>query len=401
MSARPPHSRPPFDPSHFARDLDAIRATLEPLRTSADLRYMQALHWACWLAVAVALALSVWGFNPLSPLLFALAASTRWMVLGHHVCHGALDALPETPRHWRSAHFARGAWRWLQWPDWLDPAAWCHEHNQLHHAYTNDPADPDVPQLQARWLRDTSKPLMLRYLVVLLVAVSWRWLYYAPNTASLFANPQRKMRTDAEPLLDRASREQLWDPRSPAGRQLWLRSWLPYLGFTYGLMPLLVLPWGLDAWAVALVHLMVAEALCSAHTFAVIVPNHAGDDLPLFEGRARGKGQWYRRQILSSCNYTTGGAINDWLHGYLNYQIEHHLWPDLTPRQYVQAAPLVRAVCAQHGVAYVQHSLWRRVGKLIAVLTGAATQRVDCAALPILAANDDALRNCDNLSRSI
>ena len=46
------------------------------------------------------------------------------------------------------------------------------------------------------------------------------------------------------------------------------------------------------------------------------------------------------RQVLGSTNFRTGGDVNDFLHGWLNYQIEHHLWPDLSPRQLQFAQPL-------------------------------------------------------------
>lgn len=365
----------------LAKDLDALRARLEPLRGPSDLRQLRALQVGCTLAVICGLGLSAWGYNPLSPLLLALAASTRWMVLGHHVCHGALDPLPQTPEHWRSHSYARGWKRWLYWPDWIEPTAWSREHNQLHHAYTNDPADPDVPQRQAQWLRASGLPLPLRYVVVLILALNWRWAYYAPSTAACAVDT--RLRLASASLVDRARHQRLWSPWTPAGRLLWLRSWLPYLLFTFAFLPLLTVPLGHGVWQVALVHLAIAEALCSLHTFMVIVPNHAGDDLWLFEGRAKGKAEWYARQILGSCNYRTGGFLNDLLHGWLNYQIEHHLWPDLTPRQYAAAAPEVRALCARHGVPYVQQSIWRRLGKLMQILVGSAEQPMTPAHLKV------------------
>ena len=40
-----------------------------------------------------------------------------------------------------------------------------------------------------------------------------------------------------------------------------------------------------------------------------------------------------------------GGDVNDFLHGWLNYQIEHHLFPDLPPLRYRQLQPKVKARC--------------------------------------------------------
>jgi len=114
----------------------------------------------------------------------------------------------------------------------------------------------------------------------------------------------------------------------------------------------------------------LAELLTNLHTFLVIVPNHVGRDLWRFDAPARGKRDFLIRQVLGSANYRTGGAVNDFLHGFLNYQIEHHLWPDLPMRAYARAQPEVAALCAQHGVPYVQESVWRRLDKTVRVMVG-------------------------------
>ena len=350
-------------------DLDALRKQLETMRGPADIAQFRRLELFSWALFLAALGTSVWGVNPLSPVLFALAAGSRWMILGHHLSHGALDGVAGAPKRMQPAHFAQGWMRWWQWPDWLDPAAWHREHNQLHHAYTNEAADPDVVANQTRWIRESALPMPLRYLLVLVVAITWRFAYYAPNTAACLESAERS-RKDAKALADLAPSELPFNPLTPAGKRAWLHSWLPFALFQFGLVPALVLPFGLGAWQAALVHVAIAEVLAGLYTFVVIVPNHAGDDLVKWDQKARGKGQWYVHQILGSTNYATGGKVNDWLHGYLNYQIEHHLWPDMTPRQYAAAAPQVREICARHGIAYVQQSVWARLGKMLDIAVG-------------------------------
>jgi fatty acid desaturase len=51
--------------------------------------------------------------------------------------------------------------------------------------------------------------------------------------------------------------------------------------------------------------------------------------------------------LTRSVNYKTGSDLNDFMHGYLNYQIEHHIWPDLTMLSYKKAQPLVKKVRAK------------------------------------------------------
>jgi fatty acid desaturase len=62
--------------------------------------------------------------------------------------------------------------------------------------------------------------------------------------------------------------------------------------------------------------------------------------------------------------------VTDFLLGYLNYQIEHHLFPTLPPSSLERLQPKVRAVCESYGVPYVQESLGKRVKKLVDIMVG-------------------------------
>src|ERR687898_3672321 len=64
-----------------------------------------------------------------------------------------------------------------------------------------------------------------------------------------------------------------------------------------------------------------------------------------------------RRQVLTSRN-VRGSRFVDFLLGGLNYQIEHHLFPNMPRPNLRHAQPLVRAFCAHHGLPYVEASLF-------------------------------------------
>lgn len=38
--------------------------------------------------------------------------------------------------------------------------------------------------------------------------------------------------------------------------------------------------------------------------------------------------------------------------GHIDYQIEHHLFPDIPSRHYYDIAPEVQAICRKHNIAY-------------------------------------------------
>mmetsp|Transcript_287 Transcript_287/g.505 ORF Transcript_287/g.505 Transcript_287/m.505 type:complete len:425 (+) Transcript_287:101-1375(+) len=49
----------------------------------------------------------------------------------------------------------------------------------------------------------------------------------------------------------------------------------------------------------------------------------------------------------------------DWWMSFLNFQIEHHLFPSMPQFRHPKVSPRVRAVFAKHGVEYVSMSYWR------------------------------------------
>ena len=88
--------------------------------------------------------------------------------------------------------------------------------------------------------------------------------------------------------------------------------------------------------------------------------------------RPASRGEYYARQVIGSTNYTCGGDLVDFAHLWLNYQIEHHLFPDMPMRKYQQMQPRVQALCAKHGVTYTQEGVFRRFRKMVAVIVGDA-----------------------------
>jgi fatty acid desaturase len=164
-------------------------------------------------------------------------------------------------------------------------------------------------------------------------------------------------------------------PVTAWGLEFWARCVLPYALFRFGLVPALFLPLGTTAWAAVLLNSLLAEIVANAITFFIIGPNHSGDDVHAFDAPPRTKAEFYLHQAAGSVNYRGGRDLSDFLLGHLNYQIEHHFWPDLPLLKYRQAAPRLKAICARHGVPYIEDSVFRRFGKLWAVLMGDASLR--------------------------
>uniref|UniRef100_U3ILC1 Fatty acid desaturase 1 n=1 Tax=Anas platyrhynchos platyrhynchos TaxID=8840 RepID=U3ILC1_ANAPP len=60
---------------------------------------------------------------------------------------------------------------------------------------------------------------------------------------------------------------------------------------------------------------------------------------------------WFSTQLQATCNVHQS-LFNDWFSGHLNFQIEHHLFPTMPRHNYWKVAPLVKSLCAKHGIEY-------------------------------------------------
>jgi fatty acid desaturase len=370
---------PHLDYDAFARDLDAVRAELGATPSADDLAHFQKLARWGRLCTAVGYTTGLLAPNPLSAAMISLGMTARWTIVAHHVTHRGLERAPNAPKSLSRKHFARGWRRWIDWPEWMHPAAWDHEHNHLHHARTGDPGDPDLVEAHFQSVRASRLPRAAKLAAVGFYALTWKATYYAPNTISLLRRAERRRAEGHAADPDAVNTDipvlRALDPRTENGRAYWTRCALPYVAYRYVAIPALAAPLG--PWAVfsTWANSVMAEVFSSAHTFAIIATNHCGDDLYRFDRAPRDRAEFFVRQVLGSTNFPTGGDARDFLYGFLNYQIEHHLWPDLSPAQYQRAAPRVRAVCEKHGVPYVQEPLRRRVMRMLDVMTGARSMR--------------------------
>jgi fatty acid desaturase len=103
----------------------------------------------------------------------------------------------------------------------------------------------------------------------------------------------------------------------------------------------------------AVAFLAVQQGLFGLYLGCSFAPNHKGvptltqaDEL-----------DFLRRQVLTSRN-VRGSRLVDFMLGGLNYQIEHHLFPNMPRPNLRRAQPLIRAFCQHHDLAYVEASLF-------------------------------------------
>ncbi len=102
----------------------------------------------------------------------------------------------------------------------------------------------------------------------------------------------------------------------------------------------------------AIAFLVVHQALFGLYMGCIFAPNHKG--MPTLTGDDRP--DYLRRQVLTSRN-VRGGMLIDLALGGLNYQIEHHLFPNMPTPNLRHAQVIVRDYCAELGVPYHETGL--------------------------------------------
>ena len=318
------------DVENLGRELDAIRAQVEQSRGEADAAYIRR-------AIALQRGLSAAGRVTLFASLFppawlagtamlSLAKIIENMEIGHNVIHGQWDWMNDPEIH-------SSTWEW----DMACPAEqWKHSHNFIHHKYNNIVGkDRDVGYGLLRVTRDYKwQPKNLAQpaiYAVLAMLFEYGIAFHDIDVSAV--KKGRKTKATAKRQL----REM--------GRKIRHQVVKDYV-----LFPLLTGP----AFLGTLTANATANVVRNLWTNAVIFCGHFPDGAEKFtlaEYETETHAEWYLRQMLGSANFK-GGKLLTFLTGNLNYQIEHHLFPDLPSNRYADIAVQVREICQRYGIPY-------------------------------------------------
>jgi fatty acid desaturase len=212
---------------------------------------------------------------------------------------------------------------------------WVNKHNR-HHANPNKEGhDPDIAE---GVLAFTSAQITHRTGVLSrMIARRQAWLFFPLLTLeglNLHVASVRALLPGAE--------------RSARGGSRRIEALLLLTHTTSYLVGLLLVMSPLKVVAFVAIH----QAVFGLYMGCSFAPNHKG--MPIVQGGT--EMDYLRRQVLTSRN-VRGGVFTDWLLGGLNYQIEHHLFPNMPRSSLRRAQPVVRRFCSERGIRYTETSL--------------------------------------------
>lgn len=329
------------DIEEIGRRLDAIQAEVEASLGERDVAYIKNLIRAQrGLEVASRAALLFSGRKPAffaGTAMLSLAKILENMEIGHNVIHGQWDWMNDPTIH-------STTWEW----DMNCPSKqWMHTHNHVHHTYTNILGmDHDVGYGVLRVTRDRKwtpqhafQPLTNAVLASLF---QWAIAFYDVELGRLFAGKQTWAETAPK----------FWETVGKVRNQV-IKDYLLYPALT-----------GRNFKHTAFAN-MWANLIRNWWSYAVIFCGHFPDETETFtkeQWADETRGEWYLRQMLGSANFR-GGRILTILSGNLNYQIEHHLFPDMPSNRLAAVGKQVEALAEEFDLPYNTDSfpvqLWK------------------------------------------
>ena len=135
---------------------------------------------------------------------------------------------------------------------------------------------------------------------------------------------------------------------SPKAERPWVQASLLVSHFAgYGVL-LYFIGW---PWAVPFV--LIHQGVFGLYNSSVFASNHKG--MPIVQESDRK--DFLREQVLTSRN-VSGHPLTDFWYGGLNYQIEHHLFPNMPRCNLRKAQPLIEKFCRDRGISYHATSLF-------------------------------------------
>jgi linoleoyl-CoA desaturase len=221
---------------------------------------------------------------------------------------------------------------------------WKIQHNVLHHSFTNiDHFDEDIdsgafrlaPSQKRYWFHN----LQLFYAPILYGFMTIYW--------SIGKDFEQIFRYNKKHLLE--------------GQGLTLKKALAQVIFNkvwyfalFLVLPILILDL---AWWQTLLGYLMMHFICGSLLAYVFQCAHVLKETEFYEAKSNDsmENNWAIHQMKTTANFANKSKWLTWLIGGLNYQVEHHLFPNICHVHYPHIAKIVKETAAEFKVPYYHH----------------------------------------------
>ena len=219
---------------------------------------------------------------------------------------------------------------------------WKVQHNVLHHTYTNvHEADEDIsPRGVLRMAPGSPWKPMHRYQHL------YAWFFYGLLTFVwiLFKDFQRLTRYQRDGFVTRQ--------KSTAAKEWSVLLLTKAIYVIYiCVIPMKVLDISFGTWFIGFLTMHYISGFILAIIFQ---PAHVVDGTiyPVADDQGNLENNWAIHQMQTTTNFAMDSTWFSWYVGGLNFQVEHHLFPQICHIHYRKLAPILEATAKEFGVPY-------------------------------------------------
>jgi linoleoyl-CoA desaturase len=257
--------------------------------------------------------------------------------IAHDALHGAYSANPRVNRLLGYSFDLIGANGYM----------WKITHNVIHHTYTNIPGvDEDLtvspllrlsPDAPLQWFHRYQH--LYAILAYSLATINWIFV----------KDFQQFLKQDLGPYKNKKH------PRGEVIHLIWTKAFC-YL-YTI-VVPFLVVDvrWWQFAIGFLAMHLTAGLAMGVIFQLAHVVE---GTEYPQPDSEGRMENAWLIHEMETTADFAQTNRPLSWYIGGLNFQIEHHLFPQVCSIHYPAISGIVRAAAERNGVPYINHPTLR------------------------------------------
>lgn len=228
---------------------------------------------------------------------------------------------------------------------------WKAQHNLLHHSYTNiEGYDEDIaPAGILRFSPHSEKKNIHKYQFL------YAWFFYGLMTLSWTF---KKDYVDVYRYNQLGLLKQL---KTNLKREFWLITATRVFYLIY----MLVVPFILveAAWWQILIGFLTVHYVAGFVLAIIFQLAHVMEDtqFPVPEDGSVSN-QWAVHQLQTTLNFARDNKVLSWFVGGLNFQVEHHLFPNISHIHYPKIAPIVESTAKEYGLPYyVENSFLQAV----------------------------------------
>jgi linoleoyl-CoA desaturase len=219
---------------------------------------------------------------------------------------------------------------------------WKLQHNVLHHSYTNvHEEDEDIsPRGALRLTPHSDWKKMHKYQFI------YAWFLYGLMTIVwlFFKDYSRLYKYQKNGLLlsQKGNAVKEW--------MILLATKVFYIGYAF-VLPLVLTP--LLWWQIA-IGLVTMHYIAGFILAIIFQPAHVieGSEFPLPDETRTLEHNWAVHQLMTTTNFGNNSRWFSWYVGGLNFQIEHHLFPNICHVHYHKIAAIVKSTAHEFGLPY-------------------------------------------------